>query len=153
MADSIQKLVLVAMKAKLEELPWVSLVDYERVRLFTADMKDHEVPLIQMYDIGESATQVRGRTDNTWTVTLELVLKGLSDDSVDQGILFDRKLEIKRKIGEDPTLGISNLDPSQGRFKHVEYVGSITDIHVLQPYYMARLDYNVLFEEPFSSEC
>jgi len=153
LVDSVQKLVLQNIKTKLEELTWPSLVEFERIRLYSSDFKDHEIPAIQIYDVGETARTVQGRTENEWTLTIELILRPLQDDVADQGLLFDRKLEIKRKLGEDPTLGLGSLVPSQGRFKHIKYIRGLTDLHILSPYFMARLDYQALFEEPFSSEC
>lgn len=154
MVQSIHRLVIEAIKTKLEELTWPRLIAFEEVRLTSSEFKDHEIPAIQVYDIGDTATeQIQGRTENDFEIAIEIVMKRSSSDYIGQGDLFDRRLEVKRKLGEDPTLGLQNLDPSQGRFKHIKYNRCITDLHILKPYYVARLEFSALFEEPFSTEC
>lgn len=156
---SMHTRILNALQTKLEELlvdngGWARLVAFEEVKLFSSDFKDFETPAIQIYDTQERAKNVQGRTDNTWDLTVELILKKNSESTADQGLLFDRRLEIKRKIGEDPTLGLQiGVPTSEGRFKHIQYVRGFSDLHILEEHLMARLEFQALFEEPFSTEC
>jgi hypothetical protein len=146
---SIQKQVFLNLKTKLQELPWANLVEFENIRLLASEFNAHEFPAIQIYDNGETATQLKGRTSNILSISIELVLmRSAVTGLVDQGQLFDKKLEIKQKIGEDPRLGING--GVDGTIMHIQYVAGATDLHSLAPHYLARLDFEVLFHEPFS---
>jgi hypothetical protein len=149
---SIQRQIFENIKAKLEELPWPNLVEYENIRLMVADFNSHEFPAVQIYDNGETATNLQALNEVVLNFSVEIVLTRTPGELVNQGLLFDRKLEVKRKIGEDPTLGIVG-SPSIGSFKNVQYVGGVTDFHTLNPHYLARLDFQALFNEPFVRDC
>lgn len=138
--------------AKLKELTWANYVEWETIKILSSEFNQHELPAIQLYDTGDVAAQLRGRTDNVLSFAVELVMVRNEGEDVDQGLLLDRRLEIKRKLGEDPGLGI-NTPASIGRFKNIQYVGGVTDLHSLSPHLMVRLDFQALYEEPFTSEC
>jgi hypothetical protein len=149
---SIQKQLFENLKTKLEEITWQNLVEYENIRLLISDFNQHEFPVIQIYDNGETATPLRALNDVVLNFSVEIVMTRNSGELINQSLLFDRKLEVKRKIGEDPTLGIIG-DPSIGAFKNVQYIGGVTDFHTLAPHYLARLDFQALFNEPFVRDC
>jgi hypothetical protein len=143
------------MKTAISSLTWVKLCEYERVRLFSSEFMDHELPAVQIYDIGEQSVNQQGRDIITWSLAVELVMKKNVDGLVNQGELFQRRLEIKQAIGADPTLGLQSpgVPASEGSMIHVRYAGGMTDLHVLDQHYLARLEFQVMFEEPFSSAC
>lgn len=150
---SIQKKVFENLKTILEtEISWANYVEYERIRLLTSEFNLHELPAIQIFDNGESATNLQALTENVLSISIEIVMTRSSTELVDQGLLLDRKLEVKRAVGKDPRLGIIST-PSEGAFKHIQYVGGVTDLHSLDPHYLARLDFEALFTEPFVREC
>jgi hypothetical protein len=151
---SMQKRILDALQTTLASAcPWAKTIDFERVRLFSTDFGDHELPCIQIYDVGDRSTNQQGRDSVVWTLAVELVMKKNVDEVVDQGLLFDRRLEIKKAIGADPTLGLQNpgVPTTEGRMIHVRYASGATDLHVLDNHYLARLIFEAMFEEPFYS--
>ena len=74
-------------------------------------------------------------------------------DIVDQGVLLDRKFEVKKKIGENVRLDLGQEPATTGRFIHMAYRGSLTDLHLIPPMFMARLDFDALYEEPYTGIC
>jgi len=149
----MQRLILEKMKEKLLELAWVNTVDYEKIRLFESDFHEHELPLIQMYDQRERSKHVQGRTQVEWSVSVEVVMQSKETDIVDQGVLLDRKFEVKKKIGENVRLDLGQEPATTGRFIHMAYRGSLTDLHLIPPMFMARLDFDALYEEPYTGIC
>ena len=150
---SIQRKIFENLKSILTaELSWANYVEYETIKLLSSDFHAHEFPAIQIFDAGESATNLQALTENVLTISIEIVMTRTTTELVDQGLLLDRKLEVKRAVGKDPTLGIVST-PSEGSMKHIQYVGGVTDLHVLEPHYLARLDFEALFNEPFVREC
>lgn len=155
---SIQKQLFTNLKTTLENDllvsngGWARSVEFEKIRMLTADFELHDLPAIQIYDIGESAVNQIQLTENTLAFSVEIVMTRTTGELVDQGLLFDRKLEVKRSIGKDPRLGITS-SPSIGGMQHVQYVGSVTDFATIKPHYLARLDFQAIFTEPFVRDC
>ncbi len=150
---SIQKQIFANLKTILtNEISWARSIEFEKVRILTADFQEHELPGIQIYDIGETATPLLSQTENTMQFSVEIVMTRNTGELINQGLLFDRKLEVKRAIGKDPTLGIIS-SPGIGSFKNVQYKGSNTDFATIEPHYIARLDFEALFTEPFVRDC
>lgn len=149
---AIQDRTLAKLKTILSALTWVKYCEYERVKLWTTDFGDHELPAIQIYDVGETARNQQQRDSIVWNLAVEIVMRKNVDEDVNQGLLFQRRLEVKRAIGADPTLGLQDVvvAASEGRMIHIRYAGGMTDLHILEDKYLARLDFQVLFEEPFS---
>ena len=150
---SMQRLIFEKMKTKFEELTWVNTVDYEKIRLFESDFHEHELPLIQMYDLRERSRHVQGRVSVEWSIAVEVVMQSTETDTVNQGILLDRKFETKEKIGDNVRLDLGTEPATTGRFIHVAYRGSLTDLHLIPPMFMARLDFEALYEEPYTGVC
>lgn len=149
---AIQDRTFVALKAIIDGLSWVKSCEYEKIKLWTTDFGDHEMPAVQIYDVGEQSRNQQCRDYITWSLAVELVMKKNVDEDANQALLFQRRLEIKRAIGADPTLGLQEavVAASEGRMIHIRYAGGMTDLHVLEDKYLCRLDFQVLFEEPFS---
>ena len=74
---SLHRRIFEAMQAKLQELSWVAPenVRYEKIGLFSSDFGDHELPLIQIYDVGEESRNEQCRDRLTWNLAVELVMK------------------------------------------------------------------------------
>lgn len=149
---SIQRQIFENLHAKLSTITWAKLVEWENIRVLISDFSQHEFPAIQIYDTGEAALNQQRVNEVTLSFSVEIVMTRNTTELVDQALLFDRKLEVKKMIGEDPRLGIVS-SPSVGSFRHVQYVGAVTDFHSIAPHYIARLDFQALFLEPFIGEC
>lgn len=152
MADSMEKKIFSAIKAKLEELTWLKTVEYERIRGTLSDYQPHEVPGVQIMDLIEPYQHTQQRVKTAWQILIELFQATNSDGSHNQGLLMDRKFEIERKIGDNLRLDIVSV-PDDGRIWHIKYVQSQTSLFLVNGMSLASMQFEVLFEKPFSGIC
>lgn len=143
---SVEREIFEALETKLQELSWAKTVDYEKIRVTPTDIQDDELPRIQIYDNTMIVAHERTQLRKTWSIVVELILKTTRAEEVNQGVLLDRKVEIERKVGESPNLGVAGMI-------HMAYVRADTDLHSIQPYYLARLEFSAIFRTPYSGDC
>jgi hypothetical protein len=150
---SMESDIFTNLKTRLEELSFLNLVEFERIRLQASDFRDHELPGIQMYDNGQDIRHEQGRVVKLWNIVLEMVMKSTSTDVVNQGTVLDRKELVERKIGSNVQLDLGSSPASQGTMSHIKYVSAITDLHLLQPLFLVTFNYQIEFRSPFVDEC
>jgi len=132
--------------ARCATIPVIKYTAFDKVRLLSSDFKDFEIPAIQLIDIGMSSVHEASRAKKSWQIALELLLKGSEDWTVSQSDLWNLENEVLRKLWATPNLGIRGVI-------QMNFIGSQTDLHLLEPYYFARLDFEVLFYEDLVRAC
>lgn len=142
----IKKQIFEKLATELSTLPWVTTVNWERIRIAETDIEEHEVPMIQIYDRGALNNHERGLLNRSMSVTIEVILKQTELGAVDQGVLFDRVEEVENLIGQH-----INLDGEIAGFLHMKYASDQTDLHTINPFYYAALNFEVLYKTPFST--
>ena len=152
MADSMEKKIMIALKSKLEELTFLNYVEFDRIRMSSSDFQPNEFPAIQIYDLGEPYIHTQQRVKTNWQILIEYMQLANPDGSHNQGLLFDRKFEIERKIGDNVKLGIVSV-PDDGRIWHLKYIESRTNLFMVDGISLAQLQFEVLFEKPFTGTC
>lgn len=135
-----------ALVAKVSAVTGLVTVTFDRVRLAAADFREDEIPAVQMFDVGQSIEHSRGRILVTWNIALELIMKTLIGGVVDQKALWAKRREIQLALWENPNLGIPGV-------VHLIYTGNVTDLHLLEPYYIARMDFAVLYYDELTGSC
>lgn len=156
MIQSQARMVIKCMKsiiseAILEKLAGITRVKYlsfDKIKILQSDFKDNELPAIQLIDVSESVIHEQNRTKNTWLITLEVVMRGSENEPIGQQDLWNMEYEIKRKLWADPTLGIKN----KGMI-HLRLLGTQTDLHLLEPFYFCRMDFEALYYENIVRDC
>jgi len=150
---SIESQIFTSLKTILESLSWAKYVEYEKIRPRLTEFHSHELPAIQFYDATQSLVQLQGRSDVTWVIVVEIVMKRSSSDPVDQALLLDRMDEIHKKIGENPQLGLTSLPASEGSMKSILPLTYATDLHMEDPFYTANMSFQVTYLKPYSDLC
>jgi len=137
-----------ALVSKLELVRSLNYISFDKIKLLQSDFHEHELPACQIIDVAETVNHEQSRTKNTWQLSIEIVDKTTESRSVGQTDMWNLEYEIKRKLWADPTLGI------QGKgFQHIRMLGSATDLHILEPFYFARLDFEALYYEHIVRDC
>ena len=149
---SMENKIFAAIKRVLEELTFLKTVEYDRIRMTLSEYQPHEVPGVQIYDLAEVYTHSQQRVKTDWTIVVEYFQKANSDGSHNQAELMDRKFEIERKIGDNIKLDIVSV-PEDGRIWHVKYISSQTNLFLVDGMSIAQLQFQVLFEKPFTGTC
>lgn len=143
----IDKDIMLHIETRLKTLSWVNLVSWKRIRLTTSDFMDHEIPLIQFYDNGQSITHEAARLRVEWNIAVELVLKSLSSNEIDVEDLLDRRQEVEQCLGAQEThTGIPG-------FHHLRYLGNEPDYLSISPFFITRLDFQALYYKPYVRVC
>ncbi len=144
---AIESTIADALVAKISAgVPALKVVNFDRVRLAVDDFRPHEIPAIQLYDVGQSIEHIRGQKEVTWSIALELIMRTSTAGTVDQKALWDLRRDIELVMWDEPNLGIPQVI-------HLIYTGNLTDLHLLDPYYIARMDFEVKFRDDLTGSC
>lgn len=139
--ESMKTRISEALVSKLRGIRSIQTIEFDRVRLRADDFMSVDCPAIQLIDIQETIEHERSRAKKTWTLALELVMRGTEDNQISQKDLWNLQYEVERTLWEIPNLGIAGLI-------HLRYLGSTTDLHLLDPFFFVRMDFEVLYYEP-----
>lgn len=127
-------------------VPEVRYVSFDKIKLATSDFAPHELPAVQIWDSGQIPTHERGRIRVDWNLSLELIMKSEISGEVNQKALFDLRRKIQLALWAVPNLGIPGVI-------HLVYTGNISDLHLLEPFYVARIDFVVQFYDNLTGSC
>lgn len=143
---SLKSSIASAIITKLDTVAALKLKVFDKVRIAAGDFQDHELPACQLIDVGETIEHERARAKKTWQISLELIMKPNEFGQISQQDLWDLQYDVERALWLNPNLGIAGVI-------HLRYIGSQTDLHLLDPYYFARLDFEALYYEALVDEC
>lgn len=144
--QSMKSKIAQAITAKLESVKSLNYISFDRVKLLASDFHEYELPAVQLIDVALSNEHEQLRAKKFWQIALELVMKGSQHGGVSQEDLWNLEYEILRRLWSVPNLGIKGVI-------HMKFLSSSTDLHILDPYYTARLDFEVQFYEDMVREC
>lgn len=135
-----------ALKALLSSMPVFKYVAFDKVKLLASDFMPHEIPGAQFIDLAETVVHERNRSRREWAIALEIVLRTSENEEITQQDLWNIEYQVARKIWEVPGLGIPGVI-------HCQYTSNSTDLHLLAPFYLLKMDFFVIYHEPLVSEC
>lgn len=135
-----------ALVALINEMSIFRYVAFDRVKLYVQDFHESEIPGAQFIDVAESISHERNRSYRKWSISLEVVHKSTENEYITQEDMWDIEYQISRKIWAQPNLGIPGI-------VHCKYTGNATDMHLLEPFYLLRLDFDVLYYEHLVADC
>jgi len=124
----------------------INYISFDKIKLATSDFEPHELPAVQIWDNGQAIQHERGRIRVDWSLSLELIMKSDITGEVDQKGLFELRRLIQLELWNDPKIGIP-------RVIQLNYTGNITDLHLLEPFYIARIDFIVQYYDALVSQC
>ena len=140
-SDIIDEIVAIA-----TAVPGINYVSFDKIKLATGDFAAHEIPAIQIWDNGQTIFHERGRARVEWNLSLELIMKSDFSGTVDQKALFALRRQIQLALWAKPNLGIPGVI-------HLIYSGNSSDLHLLEPFYVARIDFVVTFYDNLTGSC
>lgn len=135
-----------ALKALLSSMPVFKYVAFDKVKLLASDFMPHEIPGAQFIDLAETVVHERNRSRREWAIALEIVLRTSENEEITQQDLWNIEYQVARKIWEVPGLGIPGVI-------HCQYTSNSTDLHLLAPFYLLKMDFFVIYHEHLVSDC
>lgn len=130
----------------LQDVRDVKTVSFDKVKVLASDFDDTSLPAIQLIDVSQTGIHEQGRVKYAWLVALELVMKQSVDRTVNQQDLWNLEYQVKRKLWKNPNLKIPGVID-------IKFVNAETDLHLLEPYYFARIFFEVTFYEAIVRDC
>lgn len=144
---SMEEKIASAIIAAVSGLREIKYATYKTVRITADDFSEIDTPAVQLIDLVLAEEPEKSRTRNTWRIALELIMKSTQYNGVDQSDLWSLCYSIKRAIGAVPNLGI----PGVIHILPTQRVTSLPDL--VPPYYIAKLEFDILFYETYVREC
>ena len=143
---AIEAQIMAAIVARIETVPEVVKINSDRIILSTSDFRDYELPAVQIWDMAQRIDHQRGRILVNWSMSIEIVMKSLESGTVDQTNLWGLRRDIQLALWAEPNLNIPGV-------VHMIYTGNVTDLHLMEPYYVARIDLDVQFYDDLTRSC
>lgn len=134
---------LVAIVQGMDEFNYVK---FDEVRLYTSDFKEWELPAAQFIDVAEQIEHQKLEAQRTWSITLEIIHKPTMGDLVSQKTMWNLEYRVSRAIWKNPNLGVKGVI-------NARYTSNETDLHLLKPFYLLRMNFDVVYLEPLVREC
>lgn len=147
MASTIDKEIREAFITILSTLSWAKKVEGYKIRLGFSEMREHEVPYVQIYGVGQTYEPQRGDLLTRWQIAVDLVLRQGTDGTIDQRDLDSKRQELIEKIGENPKLGITYS------IIHTLPLSATDDLYTFEPFLVTTIVFEVLFRKPFTGDC
>ena len=143
---AIESTIADALVAKVTAVAGVNSVAFDRVRISIDEFRPHEIPAVQFFDVGQVVTHVHTQKEVTWSIALEIIMKTKSSGVIDQQDLWNLRRDIELVLWDKPNLGIPEI-------QQLTYTGVATDLHLLHPYYVARMDFDVNYIDALTGSC
>jgi hypothetical protein len=123
-------------------------VHFDVVRLAASDFQDHEIPALQIIDLAEVATHEGTRVRKSWALAIEVIVGPRMTDTAqpNQKQLWDLMQEVELKIGSQPKLNLATVI-------HAKLGVSSTDLHLMRPFYLGRIELTVDYYQTFTGTC
>ena len=144
--QSTKSRIAEALKNIINGMPIFRYVAFDKIRLYTSDFNDSEIPAAQFIDVSEQITHERSRVQRRWSISLEVIHKATENEYISQKDMWNLEYQIARQIWKNPNLGIPGV-------VHCQYTANSTDLHLLEPFYMLRMDFDVVYYEHLVSDC
>lgn len=143
---SIRTDIASALATKISTLTTIKTVNVDPIRLAASDFNEFELPVVQIIDTQETNIHEQVRARKSWNLGIEVIIGPTSLTVPRQTDLWDLMESIEQKIFEDPKLGISNVI-------HMSLIGSMTDLHLLTPLYIGKIDIQIDYYQPLVRSC
>jgi hypothetical protein len=142
----VEAQIIDALVEAIDTVPEIKTIRADRIYLGTTQFRDHEFPAVQIWDVGQSIEHQRGRILVNWSLSVEIIMKSLLSGLVDQGALWELRRDVQRAMWANPNLGIPGV-------VHLIYTGNVTDLHSIEPHYIARIDFDVQYYDDLTGTC
>lgn len=143
---SVRSKIATAIVTRMSLMTDLKLVTFDDVKIQISDFQDHEIPALQIIDLGEVNTHEMRRAKKSWNLVLEVIIGPTATVEYDQQDLWDLMQAIEEHLFADPKLGLSEVI-------QMNLVTSSTDLHLLKPFYLGRIEVMIDYYQPITGTC
>lgn len=144
--QSLKSKIADALVEIINGMPIFNYVSFDRIRLYTSDFRENELPAAQFIDVSERIVHLRDRVERTWNISLEVIHKSTNNEYISQKDMWNLEYSIARNIWAHPNFDLYGV-------VHARYLGNSTDLHMLEPFYLLRMDFEVIYHEHLVRDC
>jgi hypothetical protein len=121
---------------------------FDTVRLQASDFADYEIPAVQLIDLSELTTHEQRRAKKDWNLIIEVIIGPTPevDGGVTQQELWDLMQLIEETVWAVPNFGLTEVI-------HAKLLATSTDLHLMQPFYLGRIEMSVMYYQPLVGAC
>jgi hypothetical protein len=144
--QSVRSKIADALLARIALLTDIKYSAFDVVKLQASDFQEFELPAVQIIDLGEINTHEMRRGKKSWNLVIEVIVGDTQLDETNQKELWDLMQAIEEHIFQDPKLGLSEVI-------QMNLVTSSTDMHLLKPFYLGRIEVMIDYYQPITGQC
>lgn len=144
--DSMRKQIATALLTKLATITELKYRAFDEVRMTANDFQDFELPAVQIIDLGSVDEHEMRRTKVMWNVAVEVVVGPTSTSAVTQADLWNLMEYVENTLFSEPNLQIPGV-------VSMFLIGSSTDLHLMAPMYVGRIEMAVQFYQQLVGPC
>lgn len=144
---SLRSTIADALLVRIATITEIKYANFDTVRLHASDFQDSEIPAVQLIDLDGTGEHITKLEKFTWPIAIEVVMgTTVTGGQVTQKSLWNMMYTIKRAIFAVPKLGITQIE-------HLRTIGESTDLHLLSPFYLGRIEIAAVFDQALVDEC
>lgn len=144
--QSVRSKIADALMARLALIPEVKYRSFDTVRLQASDFADYEIPAVQIIDLAELTTHEMKRAKKDWNLVIEVIVGPTMTEGVTQQGLWNLMQLVEQTIWAVPNFGLSEVI-------HAKLLTTSTDLHLMAPFYLGRIELSVMYYQPLVGEC
>lgn len=144
--QAVRSKIADALMARLALVTELKYRAFDIVRLQASDFADYEIPAVQIIDLAELVTHEQSRAKKEWNLVIEVIVGPTEAESVSQQALWNLMQLIERTVWAVPNLGLSEVI-------HMKLLTTSTDLHLMAPFYLGRIELSVLYYQPLVGVC
>lgn len=126
--------------------PDIVTAEYDKIRLTSDDFKEWELPAVQIIDLPEVNVHEQRRGRKTWTLAIEMIVGNQAQTVKTTKDLWDLIEAVEKAIMQEPKLGLTQV-------LHAKILGSATDLHIMDPFYVGRLEIEIQYFQELVGPC
>lgn len=146
--DDIERRIREGLAAQLGTLTWPRLVEPYKIRLGFSEMREHEMPYVQFYGIGQTFTPDRTQVLTRWQLAVDVILRQGSDGSIDQRDLDDKRQDVLECVGAWNELKFGGLPLIQ-----ITPVTATDDLNLFESFYATTVVFEALYLKRYVRDC
>ena len=144
--QSIRSKIADALMARLALVTELKYRSFDTVRLQASDFADYEVPAVQLIDLAELTIHEQRRAKKEWNIIIEVVMGPTQTEAVTQQGLWDLMELIETTIWAVPNFGLTEVI-------HAKLLQTSTDLHLMTPFYLGRIEMSVMYYQHLVGDC
>lgn len=143
---TIEAKIAKAIMDRVATLRQVKYVSHDRVLISIDDLNEIQTPAVQFIDQVARYESEKSRDKIRWEISLEVILKATQYQPASQVELWALCSAVRKVIGSAPGLGIPGMI-------HITQSTREPNINLIDPFYIARLDFEVLYYDSYTGLC